>query len=105
MGFILKIKEKQHDLFARNFFSELCEKIVTEILQKKTEDDKDAEKFAQVIDENKVKLLLFIEGYYNFSVWKNYKQLVDVEMDKLNILHWVLFYDKPLILKFILRNF
>lgn len=52
------------------------------------------------------KYLQFLDGYYNFSVWRKYPKFsqAGVEQDKLNIVHWVLFFNHHKILEHILAT-
>lgn len=52
------------------------------------------------------KRLHAVDGYYNFALWRKYPDLnkAGVNMDQLNVLHWVLLFDRGQLLDHLLAD-
>lgn len=48
---------------------------------------------------------MFVEGYANQVLQKRNKSLSSIDLEKLNILHWCLYYDKPKLLSAIFDSY
>jgi hypothetical protein len=47
----------------------------------------------------------FVNGFYDFSLWKKHPKFALIEMDQLNLLHWVIFYNRKRLLNHIISTY
>ena len=81
----------QRDKYKRGAFATYCEEICVNILQK----NECVEEFKTYLKDKQLKYLMFVKGFYDFSMWRKQGDKLQgvVDMDALNIVHWVLFFN------------
>lgn len=102
--FLKKIEhERKHQSFkTRNSLTELCDELVNSIL-KEDLGNQQVQKWEQLTEGHKE--LHFIDGHYNFAFWRKYPKFKDlIDMDRLNIVHWVLFFNQHKLLDHLLSK-
>ena len=87
------MNESLSDLVKKNEINDACEHIIVNFLMK-PEDEFTVPNFKKFVEEKGLILFQFINGYYDAMAWKKYHKFGLIEMDQLNLLHWVLFYNK-----------
>jgi hypothetical protein len=87
----------------RGVLADTCEQIVTEFLEKAEEPDQIA--IQKIIDDHKITLPLFINDYSNFGLTRKNLKYEGLEQDRMNIVQWCLFYNKPTIFSHFLSTY
>jgi hypothetical protein len=88
----------------KNEIIDSCEYLVREIIIK-PEDEFTVPNFKKYIEEKGLILFQFVNGFYDVLLWKKFPKFSLIEMDQLNLLHWVLFYNRKRILNHMLENY